>query len=115
MWRILQAEKPGDYVLATNETHTVREFVVEAFRVLGEEIEWKGSGANEEGFLRSSGRKVVAIDPRYYRPTEVELLLGDYSKAERELGWKPTTKFPELVRIMVEADFKKIKGRNGNG
>lgn len=115
MWRILQAEKPGDYVLATNETHTVREFVEESFRVLGEEIEWRGTGSDEKGYLKSSGRQVVEIDPRYYRPTEVDLLIGDYSKAERELGWKPQTRFTELVRIMVEADFKKIQKRNGNG
>lgn len=115
MWRILQADKPADYVLATNETHTVREFVEESFRVLGEEIEWKGKGKDEKGFLRSSGREVVAIDPRYYRPTEVDLLIGDYSKARRELGWEPKVTFKDLVKIMTEADYSKISKRNGNG
>ena len=115
MWKILQADSPADYVLATNETHTVREFVEESFRVLGEEIEWRGEGKDEKGFLRSSGREVVAIDPRYYRPTEVYLLLGDYSKARRELGWQPKVTFKELVKIMTEADYKKISKRNGNG
>jgi len=111
MWRMLQAEKPGDFVLATNQTHTVREFVEEAFRVMGEEIVWKGEGVNERGFLQSSGRQVVGINPRYYRPTEVDLLLGDYAKAKRELGWEPKVTFKELVRIMVLADFEKAKRR----
>ncbi len=107
MWRMLQVDEPDDYVLATNETHTVREFVEEAFRVLGEEIYWKGQGENERGYLKSSGKAIVGIDPHYYRPTEVDLLLGDYSKAKKKLGWEPKTTFKELVRIMVEADYKK--------
>jgi len=111
MWRMLQAEKPGDFVLATNQTHTVREFVEEAFRVMGEEIFWKGEGVNEKGYLLSSGRQVVGINPRYYRPTEVDLLLGDYAKAKRELDWEPKVTFKELVRIMVLADFEKAKRR----
>lgn len=111
MWRMLQVDTPGDFVLATNETHKIRDFVEEAFRVLGEEIEWRGSGKDEKGFLKSSGREVVAIDPRYFRPTEVELLIGDYSRAKEKLGWKPQTTFKELVRIMVEADFKKAEKR----
>jgi len=111
MWRILQADKPDDYVLATGETHSVREFIEESFNILGEEIEWSGSGVNEVGKMKSNGRVVVKIDPRYFRPTEVDLLVGDASKAERELGWKPKVAFKELVRIMVEADFKKIKSR----
>ena len=82
MWRILQHDTPQDFVLATGETHTVREFVEEAFKVLGEEIEWRGTGVNEVGVLKSIGKEVVAINPRYYRPTEVEILLGDYSKAK---------------------------------
>jgi GDPmannose 4,6-dehydratase len=110
MWRMLQADTPDDYVLATNETHTVREFVEEAFRVLGEEIIWKGEGEHEQGFLASSSKRVVAVNPRYYRPTEVEMLLGDYSKARKQLGWEPKVTFKELVKIMVEADFKK-RGR----
>jgi GDPmannose 4,6-dehydratase len=112
MWRMLQVDEPDDYILATNETHTVREFVEEAFKVLGEEIYWKGEAENEQGFLKSSGKAVVGINPRYYRPTEVELLLGDYSKAKEKLGWKPKVTFKELVKIMVEADYKKRK--NGN-
>jgi GDPmannose 4,6-dehydratase len=106
MWRMLQVDEPDDYILATNETHTVREFVEEAFKVLGEEIYWKGEAENEQGFLKSSGKAVVGINPRYYRPTEVELLLGDYSKAKEKLGWKPKVTFKELVKIMVEADYK---------
>ena len=109
MWRMLQANTPDDYVLATNETHTVREFVEEAFRVLGEEILWQGRGEDEKGLLRSNGKQVVGINPRYYRPTEVELLLGDYSKAKKHLGWEPKVTFKELVKIMVEADYEKRK------
>ena len=111
MWRMLQADKSGDYVMATGETHSVREFIEESFAVLGEEISWKGEGESEVGFLKSSGKTVVTINPRYYRPTEVELLIGDPTKAKEELGWKSKIKFKDLVRIMVEADFKKQKNR----
>jgi GDPmannose 4,6-dehydratase len=111
MWRILQAAEPDDYVLATGETHTVREFVEEAFRVLGDEIHWKGSGKEETGILKSTGKEVVAIDPRYYRPTEVDLLLGNPAKAKEKLGWEPKVTFKELVKIMALADFVKIKNR----
>ncbi len=111
MWRMLQVDEPDDFVLATNETHKIREFVEEAFRVLGEEIVWKGKGVDEKGFLKSSGREVVAIDPRYFRPTEVDLLIGDYSRAREKLGWEPKTTFKDLVRIMVEADYKKARER----
>ena len=111
MWRILQADEPGDYVLATGETHTVREFVEEAFAVMGEEISWKGTGIEETGILKSTGKIVVAIDPRYYRPTEVDLLLGNPSKAKEKLGWVPKVTFKELVKIMMKADFEKIKNR----
>ena len=109
MWRMLQADKAEDFVLSTNETHTVNEFIEESFRVLGEEVEWRGEGTNETGILHSTGKEVVCIDPRYFRPTEVDLLIGDYSKAKEKLGWEPKTTFKELVKIMVEADFKKIK------
>ena len=109
MWRMLQADKAEDFVLSTNETHTVKEFIEESFRVLGEEVEWRGEGTNETGILHSTGKEVVCIDPRYFRPTEVDLLIGDYSKAKEKLGWEPKTTFKELVKIMVEADFKKIK------
>ena len=111
MWRILQADQPDDFVLATNETHSIREFVEETFRVLGDEILWKGKGIDEKGILKSNGREVVAIDPRYFRPTEVDLLIGNPAKAKQMLGWVPKVTFKELVRIMVESDFEKAKRR----
>ncbi len=106
MWRILQADKPGEYVLATNETHTVREFVELSFAHLGIDIEWRGEAENEKGFCRKTGRAVVEVSPNYYRPTEVDLLLGNPAKAKRELGWEPKTTFKKLVEIMTDADFK---------
>lgn len=112
MWRMLQIDHPEDFVLATNETHTVREFVEEAFKVLGEEIVWEGTGKNEIGILKSINKPVVGINPRYYRPTEVELLLGDYSKAKKILNWKPKTTFKELVKIMVLTDYHKTTSTN---
>jgi GDPmannose 4,6-dehydratase len=108
MWRMMQADAPGDFVLATGETHTVREFVEETFSVLGEKIEWKGSGKEEVGVRVSSGRAVVGIDPRYFRPTEVDLLTGNATKAKAILGWEPKVRFRELVKIMAEADIRKI-------
>ena len=111
MWRILQADKPDDFVLATNETHTVKEFIEESFKVLNEDIYWEGTGVNEVGILKSSGKVVVGIDPRYFRPTEVELLIGDYTKAKTMLGWEPKTTFHELVKIMVHSDYEKISKR----
>ena len=111
MWRILQAEEPGDYILATGESHTIKEFVEEAFAEMGEEISWKGTGTEETGILKSTGKTVVAIDPRYYRPTEVDMLLGDPSKAKEKLGWVPKVTFKELVKIMMKADFEKIRNR----
>ncbi len=113
MWRMLQQDKPEDFVLATGETHTVREFVEEAFKVLGEEIVWEGKGTEEKGHLKSSGKAVVGINPRYYRPTEVELLLGNPAKAKEKLGWTPKVTFKELVKIMVEADYRKVEGSKG--
>ena len=112
MWRMLQADKPDDYVLATGETHSVREFVEESFGVLGEEIEWEGKGVKEKGILKSSGNVVVEIDARYFRPTEVKYLLGDPTKAKKELGWVPKVTFKDLVSIMVNADYQKQKVRN---
>ena len=109
MWRILQADKPSEYVLATNETHTVREFTELAFARLGMDIEWSGKAENEKGVCKQTGKTVVEVSPRYYRPTEVDLLLGDASKAERELGWKPKTTFKKLVEIMTDADFELAK------
>ena len=112
MWRMLQAEKPNDYILATGETHTVREFIEESFSTLGQEIEWKGKGIDEEGILKSSGKVVIKINPRYFRPTEVDLLIGDPSKAKTNLGWAPKITFKELVKIMVNTDYNKQKGRH---
>lgn len=110
MWRMLQQDTPDDYVLATNETHTVREFVEMAFREAGIEIEWRGEDAKEKGYDAKSGRLLVDVDPRYFRPAEVELLWGDPSKAERELGWQRKVSFLELVRMMVRADMEKYGG-----
>ena len=112
MWMILQAEKPDDYVLATGETRTVKEFVEESFNTLGEKIIWDGEGVDEVGILESTGKVVVEIDPKYFRPTEVELLIGNPLKAKKELGWTPSITFRELVQIMVKSDFKKIKERD---
>jgi GDPmannose 4,6-dehydratase len=112
MWRILQADKPDDFVLATNETHSIREFVEETFKNLGEEIIWAGKGVDEKGILKSSGREVVGIDPRYFRPTEVDLLVGDPAKAKAILGWQPKTTFKDLVKLMVASDFEKAKRRS---
>ena len=113
MWRILQYKQPDDFVLATGETHSVREFVELAFKHLDIEIEWKVEGVDEKGYDKKTGKVLVEVDPRYFRPTEVDLLLGDPSKAKRELGWTPSTKFADLVKMMVLSDFEMIK--NGSG
>jgi GDPmannose 4,6-dehydratase len=105
MWMMLQQDEPDDYVLATGEKHSVREFVEKAFAIVGKEITWQGSGVDEKGLDKSSGRVLVEVDPRYFRPTEVDLLLGDPSKARQKLGWKHRTSFEDLVREMVEADL----------
>ncbi len=110
MWRILQQEKPQDYVLATNETHTVREFVELAFAEVGIEIEWKGKGVEEKGYDKVTGRLLVDVNPRYFRPAEVELLWGDSTKAEKELGWERKVSFKGLVSMMVDSDMKEIAG-----
>ncbi|MCR4923544.1 MAG: GDP-mannose 4,6-dehydratase, partial [Lachnospiraceae bacterium] len=110
MWRILQQDKPGDYVLATNETHTVREFVELAFKEVGIDIKWKGKGVSEKGYDSSNGRILVDVNPRYFRPAEVEFLWGDASKAEKELGWKRNVDFKSLVAMMVDSDMKAIAG-----
>jgi GDPmannose 4,6-dehydratase len=109
MWRIMQHKEPDDFVLATNETHSVREFIEESFKVLNEEILWEGVGLNEFGRLKSSSKIVVMVDINYYRPNEVDLLIGDYKKAYTELGWEPQTKFKDLVRKMVQFDFNRLK------
>lgn len=111
MWRILQQEKPDDYVLATNETHTVREFVELAFAEVGVEIEWEGEGVDEKGYDKNTGKLLVDVNPRYFRPAEVELLWGDSTKAETELGWKRKVSFKELVSMMVREDMKKYANK----
>jgi GDPmannose 4,6-dehydratase len=108
MWRILQCEKPGDYVLATGESHSVREFVEKAFAHIGRAVVWRGSGVAEKGVDQATGQVLVEIDPRYFRPTEVDSLLGDPSKARAELGWTHKTSFDALVADMVEADMVAI-------
>jgi len=109
MWLILQQEQPDDYVLATGEAHSVREFVEKAFACVGRVIEWHGSGIGEKGIDRSSGKVLVEVDSRYFRPTEVELLVGDPSKAYKRLGWRYRTGFDELVREMVSADLAGLR------
>ncbi|SFK19385.1 GDP-mannose 4,6-dehydratase [Methylocapsa palsarum] len=111
MWRILQQDEADDYVLATGETHTVREFVERAFAEIGIIIGWKGEGVAERGFDAKTGRCLVEIDARYFRPTEVDLLLGDPTKAFHKLGWKHTTTFPQLVSDMVASDLIVMKQR----
>ncbi len=111
MWLMLQHEKPDDFVVATGETHSVREFVEEAFKVAGIDIEWKGSGVKETGIDTRTKKTIVKINPQFFRPAEVDLLIGDYSKAKKELGWKPNVKFNKLVEIMVENDLKVIEKR----
>ena len=108
MWAILQQGKPDDYVLATGETRTVREFVELAFAVANYRIGWKGEGVGEIGVDAKTGRTLVEIDPKYFRPTEVDILLGDSSKARDILGWKPTVPFSELVKEMVAEDLKTV-------
>ena len=104
MWRMLQHKKAEDFVIATGETHTVRDFCSRAFECAGIEIEWRGKRLKEKGVDRKSGKVLVEIDPRYLRPTEVDLLRGDASEAKKKLGWKPTVDFAELVKLMVDAD-----------
>jgi GDPmannose 4,6-dehydratase len=106
MWRIVQQPEPSDYVLATGETHSVREFVELAFSKVNRKIEWKGKSVDEVGIDSGTGETLVKIDSRYFRPTEVDLLLGDPSKARRELGWQHKVTFPELVAEMVNSDLE---------
>jgi GDPmannose 4,6-dehydratase len=110
MWRILQQDKPGDYVLATNETHSVREFVELSFDEVGIELKWDGTGSDEKGYDKKTGKLLVDVNPKYFRPAEVELLWGDASKAEIELGWKRKVDFKGLVHMMMEADMREIAG-----
>ena len=109
MWMMLQHDTPEDFVIATGETHTVREFVEAAFSHVDIEIEWKGEGVDEKGIDKDSGKVLVEVDPKYFRPTEVDLLIGDPSKAKEELGWEPEVKFRELVQLMVQSDLEAIE------
>jgi GDPmannose 4,6-dehydratase len=109
MWLMLQHSQPEDFVLATGETHSVREFVELAFGHVGRKVEWRGSGRNEQGVDVRTGEVVVEIDARYFRPTEVDLLLGDPTKAREKLGWRHKTSFRDLVREMVEADLVEVE------
>jgi GDPmannose 4,6-dehydratase len=125
MWLMLQQKTPGDFVLATGETHTVREFTELTFKEMGIEIEWTGKNQNEKGVIKKisnsaliekkniivpkAGDVIVDVDRNYYRPTEVDILIGDSSKAYETLGWKPKVKFTELVKIMIKSDFQKVK------
>ncbi len=109
MWRIMQHNEPDDFVLATGETHSVREFIELSFNEVDIRIEWQGDGKNEVGIDHQSGRILVKVDPRYFRPTEVDLLLGDASKAHKLLGWKHKTSFPELVKEMVREDLNAVE------
>jgi GDPmannose 4,6-dehydratase len=113
MWSILQQPEPGDYVLATGEAHSVREFVERAFATVGTRIQWRGAGVDEKGFDAASGRVLVEIDPRYFRPAEVDVLIGDATKARTKLGWRHTISFDELVTEMVEADLELVKREHG--
>ena len=113
MWRILQQDKPQDYVLSMNETHMVREFVELAFAELGYEIEWQGTGVDEKGIDKKSRKVLVEVDSRYFRPAEVELLWGDSTKSRTELGWEPKYSFMDLVKEMVQSDLEELE--NGSG
>lgn len=107
MWLMLQQEKPDDYVIATGETHTVREFIENAFKYAGFDIMWSGEGIDEKGYDRKTGRLLVEVSSEFFRPAEVDILIGNPSKAKEKLGWQPKTKFDELVRLMVESDIKR--------
>jgi len=109
MWLMLQHTDPDDYVVATGETHSIREFVEHAFRYAGFDIVWKGKGMEEKGLDKKTGKTLIEISPEFFRPAEVDILQGDYSKARENLGWQPRTKFQNLAGIMVEADIKRIE------
>lgn len=109
MWLMLQQEEPDDYVISTGETHPVREFVTLAFEAAGMKIEWHGKGVDEYATIKDSDKVVVKVNPKFYRPAEVELLIGDCSKAEKKLGWKRNVSYEQLVKLMVENDLKLIE------
>ncbi len=113
MWLMLQQEEADDYVIATGETRSVREFVENAFKCAGFDVVWDGSGIDEKGIDNNTGKILLEVSPEFFRPSEVEILIGDCSKAKKKLGWQPRTKFSELVKIMVEADIKRIEAEKG--
>lgn len=108
MWLMLQQDKPDDYVIATGETHSVREFAEHAARMVGYELRWEGKDLKEKGIDAKSGKVLIEIDPRYYRPAEVDMLLGDATKAKNKLGWEPKVKFEGLVKLMMEVEFETL-------
>ncbi|MCE5324017.1 GDP-mannose 4,6-dehydratase [bacterium] len=111
MWRMLQQPKPDDYVVATNESHSIREFVDEACKCLDFDLQWKGTGEDEVGIDTKSDKVLIRVDPHYFRPSEVDYLRGDYTKAREQLGWQPSVRFVDLVRIMVDADLAMEEGK----
>ena len=116
MWMMLQHDTPEDFVIATGETHTVREFVEAAFRYGGIHLKWQGEGAEEKGIDEKTGRVLVEVSPEFFRPAEVDLLLGDPSKAKELLGWNPRkTSFEELVRLMMKHDMERTEPRQEAG
>lgn len=112
MWLMLQQKTPDDYLLATNETHTVREFAEKVAKHLGFDLVWKGKRVQEKGIDKKTGKTIIEIDPKYFRPAEVDILLGDYSKAKKMLGWEPKIKFDELARLMAMSDLEKESKTN---
>jgi len=109
MWLMLQQDAPGDYVVATGETHSVREFTTLAFGEAGVKLDWEGSGIEEKGIDATTGKVLVEVDPKYFRPAEVDLLVGDATKAREKLGWQPKISFPELCKLMVQEDLKRCR------
>jgi GDPmannose 4,6-dehydratase len=108
MWLMLQQPEPDDYVVATGESHAIREFVEHAFQAIGVDIVWNGAEVTEKGVDRKTGKILIEVSPEFFRPTEVDALIGNPKKAREKLGWKPKIKFQDLVRIMVEADMKRV-------
>src|SRR3990170_8141448 len=106
---MLQQAKPDDYVIATGETHTIREFAEAAFKAAGISLSWEGEGVDARGIDRKTGKTVIVVSKEFYRPAEVELLLGNPEKARKNLGWVPKVKFEELARLMVEADIRRVE------
>jgi GDPmannose 4,6-dehydratase len=113
MWMMLQQEKPGDFVIGTGETHSVREFAEEAFGVAGITVKWEKKGVDERGYDATTGREIVSVDSRLFRPAEIDLLCADPRKARENIGWEPKTDFKGLVKIMVEHDIENLKGKTG--